>query len=84
LAPLNHSVLMADFPSGLSKNMKQNPTAFENHRGMYLSLGVPQPGEAAEPLRTNVVFKHIHVRQSFSFVFLLLLVQISGLIVGRI
>jgi hypothetical protein len=77
-------VLMADFLSGLGKKLKQNPTAFENYRRMYIPPGVPQPGEATEPLRTNVLFQHIQVRRSFSSFFLLLLVQLTGFIVGRI
>jgi len=52
-------VLMADFLSGLGKKLKQNPTSFENYRRMYIPPGVPQPGEATEPLRTNVLFQHI-------------------------
>lgn len=54
-------VFMADFLTALSKKIKRNSTALENHRRIYVPPGVPLRLEKDEPLRVNVLFKHIQV-----------------------
>lgn len=52
-------VFMADFLSALAKKLKKNETAVENYRRIYVPPGVPLRREEHEPLRVNVLFKHI-------------------------
>ncbi|EEF39845.1 pyruvate decarboxylase 1 [Ricinus communis] len=52
-------VFMADFLSALSKKLKRNSTAMENYRRIFVPSGVPLKSEKDEPLRVNVLFKHI-------------------------
>ncbi|GAQ86799.1 pyruvate decarboxylase [Klebsormidium nitens] len=52
-------VLMKDFLAALSAKLNKNPTAFDNYRRMFIPPGVPQPSEAGEPLRTNILFQHV-------------------------
>lgn len=54
-------VFMADFLSALAKRLKKNPTALENHRRIYVPPGMPLNYAKDEPLRVNVLFKHIQV-----------------------
>lgn len=52
-------VFMADFLSELAKKLKKNTTALENHQRIFVPHGVPLKCERDEPLRVNVLFKHI-------------------------
>jgi len=55
-------VFMADFLSALAKRLKKNCTAHENYSRIYVPSGIPLKCEKDEPLRVNVLFKHIQVR----------------------
>ncbi|KAL3753592.1 hypothetical protein ACJRO7_000922 [Eucalyptus globulus] len=52
-------VLMKDFLKALSKRVKRNTTAYENYHRIYVPDGHPLKCEPKEPLRVNVLFKHI-------------------------
>ncbi|XP_050287240.1 pyruvate decarboxylase 1 [Quercus robur] len=52
-------VFMADFLSALAKRLKKNCTAHENYSRIYVPSGIPLKCEKDEPLRVNVLFKHI-------------------------
>jgi len=52
-------VLMKDFLEALAKKLKRNPTCLENYRRIFVSEGVPLKSLPYEPLRVNVLFKHI-------------------------
>ncbi|XBJ05900.1 hypothetical protein VPH35_024594 [Triticum aestivum] len=54
-------VMMKDFLSGLAKcvSMKRNTTAFDNYKRIFVPQGQPLETEPGEPLRINVLFKHI-------------------------
>ena len=52
-------VFMADFLTALAKKVKTNTTAVENYRRIYVPPGIPLKREKDEPLRVNVLFKHI-------------------------
>ncbi|QHN81042.1 Pyruvate decarboxylase [Arachis hypogaea] len=52
-------VFMADFLTALSKKVKKNGAALENYRRIYVPPGIPLKREKDEPLRVNVLFKHI-------------------------
>lgn len=52
-------VFMADFLSALAKKLKKNSTAVDNYRRIYVPPGIPLKCEKDEPLRVNVLFKHI-------------------------
>ncbi|XP_041027511.1 pyruvate decarboxylase 1 [Juglans microcarpa x Juglans regia] len=52
-------VFMADFLSALAKKLKGNSTALENYRRIFVPPGIPLRCEKDEPLRVNVLFKHI-------------------------
>jgi pyruvate decarboxylase len=52
-------VTMRDFLSALAKRVKKNPTAFENYERIYVPDGVPPECKPNEPLRVNVLFKHV-------------------------
>ncbi|KAI5067248.1 hypothetical protein GOP47_0017776 [Adiantum capillus-veneris] len=52
-------VLMKDFLSALSKKLKQNTTAHDNFKRIYVPPGVPVKGAPGELLRVNVLFSHI-------------------------
>ncbi|KAF5472986.1 hypothetical protein F2P56_009638 [Juglans regia] len=52
-------VFMADFLSALAKKLKRNSTALENYRRIFVPPGIPLRCEKDEPLRVNVLFKHI-------------------------
>jgi len=61
-------VFMADFLTALGKKLKRNTTAMDNYRRIYVPPGVPLKGLKDEPLRVNVLFKHIQVScTAFSF-----------------
>ncbi|XP_057982954.1 pyruvate decarboxylase 1-like [Malania oleifera] len=52
-------VLMKDFLKALAKRLKRNPTAFENYHRIFVPDGQPLHGNPKEPLRVNILFKHI-------------------------
>ncbi|CAN6482732.1 unnamed protein product [Victoria cruziana] len=52
-------VFMADFLSELAKRVKKNTIAVENHRRIYIPPGIPLKRAEDEPLRVNILFKHI-------------------------
>ncbi|XP_021766053.1 pyruvate decarboxylase 1-like [Chenopodium quinoa] len=52
-------VFMDDFLSALAKKLKRNTTAMENYRRIYTPPGMPLKCGKDEPLRVNVLFKHI-------------------------
>ncbi|XP_024988906.1 pyruvate decarboxylase 1 [Cynara cardunculus var. scolymus] len=52
-------VFMADFLSALAKKLKKNSTALENYQRIFVPNGVPLRYEKDEPLRVNILFKHI-------------------------
>ncbi|KAL3741748.1 hypothetical protein ACJRO7_017249 [Eucalyptus globulus] len=52
-------VFMADFLSALAKRLKRNTTALENYRRIFVPPGRPLKCEKNEPLRVNILFKHI-------------------------
>ena len=56
-------VFMADFLTLLAKKLKKNSTAVENYRRIFVPPGVALKREKDEPLRVNILFKHIQVRK---------------------
>nr|XP_043623917.1 pyruvate decarboxylase 1 isoform X2 [Erigeron canadensis] len=52
-------VFMADFLSALAKKIKKNSTALENYQRIFVPSGMPLKYEKDEPLRVNILFKHI-------------------------
>ncbi|XP_057950200.1 pyruvate decarboxylase 1-like [Malania oleifera] len=52
-------VFAADFLSALAKKLKRNVTAVENYQRIFVPHGIPLKCEKDEPLRVNVLFKHI-------------------------
>ncbi|XP_015874377.3 pyruvate decarboxylase 1 [Ziziphus jujuba] len=52
-------VFMSDFLSALAKKLKRNSTAHENYRRIFVPPGLPLTRGKDEPLRVNVLFKHI-------------------------
>ncbi|XXG44343.1 hypothetical protein AAC387_Pa01g4174 [Persea americana] len=52
-------ILMKDFLRALAKRLKHNSTAYENYRRIFVPDGVPLKCKPDEPLRVNVLFKHI-------------------------
>ncbi|XP_010277737.1 PREDICTED: pyruvate decarboxylase 1 [Nelumbo nucifera] len=52
-------VFMAEFLTALAKKLKKNSTAVENYRRIYIPPGIPLKRNQDEPLRVNILFKHI-------------------------
>ncbi|KDP21067.1 hypothetical protein JCGZ_21538 [Jatropha curcas] len=52
-------VFMTEFLSALAKKLRKNSTAMENYRRIFVPPGLPLKSEKDEPLRVNVLFKHI-------------------------
>ncbi|KAK6917660.1 Thiamine pyrophosphate enzyme, N-terminal TPP-binding domain, partial [Dillenia turbinata] len=52
-------VFMTDFLSALAKKLKKNTTAVENYRRIFVPPGHPVKSVKDEPLRVNILFKHI-------------------------
>ncbi|XP_009391704.2 pyruvate decarboxylase 1 [Musa acuminata AAA Group] len=52
-------ILMKDFLQALAKRLKMNTTACENYRRIFVPEGQPLECQPKEPLRVNVLFKHI-------------------------
>eukprot|EP00262_Sarcandra_glabra_P013682 TRINITY_DN385_c0_g2_i11.p1 TRINITY_DN385_c0_g2~~TRINITY_DN385_c0_g2_i11.p1 ORF type:complete len:582 (+),score=55.01 TRINITY_DN385_c0_g2_i11:179-1924(+) len=57
-------VFMADFLSALAQKLKKNSTAVENYRRIFIPSGIPLKCENNEPLRVNILFKHIQAMLS--------------------
>lgn len=72
-------VFMADFLTALAKKVKTNTAAVENYRRIYVPPGIPLRREKDEPLRVNVLFKHIQVSSIYS---LLQIFRSSGSLAG--
>ncbi|XP_072960299.1 pyruvate decarboxylase 2 [Typha angustifolia] len=52
-------ILMKDFLQELAKRLKKNTTAYENYHRIFVPEGHPLECKPKEPLRVNVLFKHI-------------------------
>ncbi|KAJ3682847.1 hypothetical protein LUZ60_013074 [Juncus effusus] len=52
-------ILMKDFLHCLAKRVKKNTTAFENYKRIFVPDGMPVELGGKEPLRVNVLFKHV-------------------------
>ncbi|KAL0353004.1 UNVERIFIED_CONTAM: Pyruvate decarboxylase 1 [Sesamum angustifolium] len=52
-------VFMTDFLTALAKKLKKNSTAMENYSRIYVPPGIALKREKEEPLRVNILFKHI-------------------------
>ncbi|KAG0568404.1 hypothetical protein KC19_6G017200, partial [Ceratodon purpureus] len=52
-------VLMRDFVSALAKAITMNTNSFDNYKRIFIPDGVLPPSDAGDPLRVNVIFKHI-------------------------
>ncbi|KAL6896682.1 hypothetical protein ACP4OV_007254 [Aristida adscensionis] len=52
-------VMMRDFLSELARRVRKNTTAYENYRRIFVPEGQPPECQPREPLRVNVLFKHI-------------------------
>jgi pyruvate decarboxylase len=52
---------MADFFTALAAKIKKNTTALENYRRIFVPPALPLKNEDHEPLRVNILFKHIQV-----------------------
>ncbi|XP_026392057.1 pyruvate decarboxylase 1-like [Papaver somniferum] len=52
-------VYMADFLTALASKLKKNTTAMENYQRIFVPHGIPLKREINEPLRVNILFKHI-------------------------
>ncbi|CAL5411376.1 unnamed protein product [Camellia sinensis] len=52
-------VFMADFLTALAKRLKKNSTAVDNYRRIFVPPGIALKRENNEPLRVNILFKHI-------------------------
>jgi pyruvate decarboxylase len=52
-------VMMKEYLSELAKRVKKNTTAYENYKRIFVPEGQLMQCEEKEPLRVNVLFKHI-------------------------
>ncbi|KAL3820357.1 hypothetical protein ACJIZ3_006262 [Penstemon smallii] len=52
-------VFMTDFLNALAKKLKKNNTGMENYRRIFVPTGVALKRDKEEPLRVNILFKHI-------------------------
>ncbi|KAK6290670.1 hypothetical protein POUND7_002211 [Theobroma cacao] len=52
-------VSMKDFLGALAKRLKHNNTAYENHHRIFVTEGHPLKASPREPLRVNILFRHI-------------------------
>uniref|UniRef100_A0A453AK19 pyruvate decarboxylase n=1 Tax=Aegilops tauschii subsp. strangulata TaxID=200361 RepID=A0A453AK19_AEGTS len=52
-------IMMKDFLTELGKRLKKNTTAYENYKRIWVPEGQPPESEPGEPLRVNVLFKHV-------------------------
>uniref|UniRef100_A0A0D9VSX2 pyruvate decarboxylase n=1 Tax=Leersia perrieri TaxID=77586 RepID=A0A0D9VSX2_9ORYZ len=49
----------AEFLTELAKRVNKNTTAYENYKRIFVPEGQPLESEPNEPLRVNVLFKHV-------------------------
>ncbi|KAG1346418.1 pyruvate decarboxylase 1 [Cocos nucifera] len=52
-------VFMADFLTALTQKLRKNTTALENYQRIFVPPCIPLKRENNEPLRVNILFKHI-------------------------
>lgn len=52
-------VFMTDFLTALAQKLRKNTTALENYRRIFVPPSLPLKRENNEPLRVNILFKHI-------------------------
>ncbi|XP_047058086.1 pyruvate decarboxylase 1-like [Lolium rigidum] len=52
-------ILMKDFFHALASRLKKNTTAYENYSRIFVPQGEPVSSDPGEPLRVNVLFKHV-------------------------
>ncbi|XP_017976156.1 PREDICTED: pyruvate decarboxylase 1 [Theobroma cacao] len=52
-------VSMKDFLGALAKRLKHNNTAYENYHRIFVTEGHPLKASPREPLRVNILFRHI-------------------------
>ncbi|CAD5172426.1 unnamed protein product [Musa acuminata subsp. malaccensis] len=52
-------ILMKDFLRALAKRLNKNTTAYENYSRIFVPDGQPLECKPKEPLRVNVLFKHV-------------------------
>ncbi|KAJ6810773.1 putative pyruvate decarboxylase 2 [Iris pallida] len=52
-------IMMKDFLRALARRLKKNTTAYENYLRIFVPQGLPPEAAPKEPLRVNVLFKHI-------------------------
>ncbi|XP_022642145.1 pyruvate decarboxylase 2 isoform X1 [Vigna radiata var. radiata] len=52
-------ILMKDFLTALAKRLEHNNTAYENYARIFVPDGKPLKAEPGEPLRVNILFKHV-------------------------
>ncbi|KAL6620396.1 hypothetical protein ACP70R_035535 [Stipagrostis hirtigluma subsp. patula] len=52
-------VLMAEFLRALAERLRRNTTAYDNYRRIFVPDREPVDGKPGEPLRVNILFKHI-------------------------
>ncbi|CAL9083339.1 unnamed protein product [Musa acuminata var. zebrina] len=52
-------ILMKDFLRALAKRLNCNTTAYENYSRIFVPRGAPPECQPDEPLRVNILFKHI-------------------------
>ncbi|QCE03361.1 pyruvate decarboxylase 2-like [Vigna unguiculata] len=52
-------ILMKDFLTELGKRLQHNNTAYENYARIFVPDGKPLKAEPGEPLRVNILFKHV-------------------------
>lgn len=52
-------ILMPEFLRALAKRLRRNTTAYDNYRRIFVPDREPPNGKPNEPLRVNVLFKHI-------------------------
>ncbi|XP_031498140.1 pyruvate decarboxylase 2-like [Nymphaea colorata] len=57
-------ILMKDFLRALAKKLKKNTTAYENYHRIFVPHGTPPKSAPNDPLRVNVLFKHIQAMLS--------------------
>ncbi|CAN6337333.1 unnamed protein product [Urochloa humidicola] len=52
-------ILMGEFLRALAKRLRCNTTAYDNYRRIFVPDREPLKGKPDEPLRVNILFKHI-------------------------
>uniref|UniRef100_A0A0E0L3M9 pyruvate decarboxylase n=1 Tax=Oryza punctata TaxID=4537 RepID=A0A0E0L3M9_ORYPU len=52
-------IIMTEFLDALAKRLDRNTTAYDNYRRIFIPDREPPNGQPEEPLRVNILFKHI-------------------------